>query len=249
MARRTGEQTRALLLRAGMQMLLERGVSAGVQHIRLQDVLRRTGLTTGAAYRLWADQADYHRDLAVSMVRMRITGPADGMRARVDQMIAAGASGEEIVREAALAHVQAAELTADDPTEMLDAQSFRVALALRTTADTWPELSEASHERHRESIEAFAELYQYVIDAYGMRMRDGLTIQDFAEAMAALAEGFAIQSLERLPHPTFQLTGADGTPSGDWTLLGLTVRALVDSFMIPREDADPDACVRLPRYA
>lgn len=38
-----------------------------MQHIRLQEVLRRAGLTTGAAYRLWAKQNDY-RDLAVAMV-------------------------------------------------------------------------------------------------------------------------------------------------------------------------------------
>lgn len=249
MARRTGEQTRALLLRAGMQLLLERGVSAGVQHIRLQDVLRRAGLTTGAAYRLWADQADYHRELAVATVRMRVAGPTHAIRARVEEMIAAGATGEETVREAALAHVRSADLAADDPTDLLEAQSFRVALALRTTADTWPELTEVSHERHRKSIRAFVELYQRVIDAYGMRMRDGLTIEDFAEAMAALAEGFAIRSLERLEHPRYELSGADGLPDGEWTLLGLTVRSLVNSFMMPREDAEPGAPVRLPKYS
>lgn len=249
MSRRTGEQTRALLLRAGMQMLLERGVSAGVQHIRLQDVLRRTGLTTGAAYRLWADQSDYHRDLAVAMVRMRVIGSADVMRSTVEQLAASGASGEELVRGAALAHVRSANLDSEDPTDLLDAQSFRVALALRTTADTWPELTEASHQRHRESIDAFAVLYQEVIDAYGMRLRAGLTVEDFAEAMAALAEGYAIRALERLEHPTFTLSGEDGLPQGEWTLLGLTVRALVASFMVPREDADPDAPVRLPVWS
>jgi hypothetical protein len=62
-----------------MQMLLERGVSAGVQHIRLQDV-RHAGLTTGAAYRLWADQSDYQRDLAVAMVRLRLSEPTDYAR-------------------------------------------------------------------------------------------------------------------------------------------------------------------------
>ena len=249
MARRTGEQTKALLLRTGMQMLLERGVSAGVQHIRLQDVLRRAGLTTGAAYRLWSDQADYHRELAVAMMRMRVAGPADAMRVQVEELIGEEVTGEEIIRQAARQHVLAAELSSEDPTDLLEAQSFRVALALRTAADTWPELTEASHERHRESIQAFTELYQYVIDAYGMRMREGLTIDDFAEAMAAMAEGFAIRSLERIPHPTFRLSGADGTPTGEWTLLGLTVRALVDSFMVPREDADSSARIRRPRYA
>lgn len=249
MARRTGEQTKILLLRTGMQMLLERGVSAGVQHIRLQDVLRRAGLTTGAAYRLWSDQADYHRELAVAMMRMRVAGPADAMRAQVEELIGEGASGEEIIRQAALQHMRAAELSTEDPTDLLEAQSFRVALALRTAADSWPELTDASHDRHRESIEAFTELYQHVIDAYGMRVRDGLTIEDFAEAMAAMAEGFAIRSLERIPHPTYRLSGRDGAPEGEWTLLGLTVRALVNAFMIPRDDADPDAPLRLPRYA
>lgn len=248
MGRRTGEQTRALLLRAGMQMLLERGVSAGVQHIRLQDVLRRTGLTTGAAYRLWTDQADYHRDLAVAMVRMRVIGSAEGMRAMVEQLVASGATGEEVLRAAALDYVRSSDLHADDPTDLLDAQSFRIALALRTTADTWPELTEASHARHRESIEAFAELYREIADAYGMRMREGLTIKDFTEAMAALAEGFAIRSLERLEHPTYTLSGEDGMPAGEWTLLGLSVRALVTSFMTPRDDADPSAPQRLPRF-
>ncbi len=96
MARRTGDETRALLLRVGMQMLLERGVSAGVQHIRLQEVLRRAGLTTGAAYRLWADQNDYQRDLAVSMVRLRLrTSPTAYAREAVEKLVAEGADGDD----------------------------------------------------------------------------------------------------------------------------------------------------------
>ena len=80
-------------------MLLERGVSAGVQHIRLQDVLRHAGLTTGAAYRLWADQNDYQRDLAVAMVRLRLSSPADYARTAVDDLIASGASGLVLLSE------------------------------------------------------------------------------------------------------------------------------------------------------
>jgi AcrR family transcriptional regulator len=240
MGRRTGEQTKALLLRAGMQMLLERGMSAGVQHIRLQDVLRRTGLTTGAAYRLWADQSDYHRDLAVAMMRMRVVGPADTMQAAIVDLIESGASGEDVINAAALAHVRTANLDMSDPTDLLDAQSFLIALALRTTADTWPELTEASHERHRESVAAFSELYRRLMDAYGMRMREGLTLEDFSEALAAIAEGFAIRALEGLEHPTYRLDGADGLPTGEWTLLGLSVRALVFGFMAQDTPAPND---------
>ena len=75
MVRRTAEDTRRLILEAGLQMLLERGATAGVQHIRLQEVLRSVGLTTGAAYRIWTDQTDFHRDLAVEMVGLRFAPP------------------------------------------------------------------------------------------------------------------------------------------------------------------------------
>ena len=233
MGRRTGEETRTLLLRVGMQMLLERGASAGVQHIRLQEVLRRAGLTTGAAYRLWADQNDYQRDLAVAMVRLRLSGPADYARTAVAELVASGASGDEVIRAAAEAHVRTAAVDIDDPTSVLDAQQFLISLALRTTAQTWPELRDASNERHRESIAAFAEFYGQLMAAYGLRMKTPLTVADFTEAMAAMGEGFAVRALEGLEHPTYTSADDDELPNGTWTLFALGVRALVNEFMTP----------------
>jgi AcrR family transcriptional regulator len=238
MTRRTGEQTKALLLRVGMQMLIEQGVSAGVQHIRLQDVLRRAGLTTGAAYRLWGDQTDYQRDLAVAMVRLRVSSPTETARAAVEGLIASGAEGDEVIRAAAETHVRATMQRESDPTAVLDSRAFLIALALRTTAETWPELREASIERHRESIDAFADFYRQLMAAYGLRMREPLTLQDFTQAMAAAGEGFAVRALEGVEHPTYEIPGDAEVPAGSWTLFGLTVRALVREFMI-REDGSP----------
>ncbi len=242
MGRRTGDETRALLLRVGMQLLLERGVSAGVQHIRLQDVLRHAGLTTGAAYRLWADQSDYQRDLAVAMVRLRLSGPADYARAAVEALVANGATGDEVIRAAAEAHVRSAMVDVDDPADAADAQQFLVSLALRTTAQTWPELKEASSERHRESIAAFAELYGFLMDAYGLRMKSPLTLEDFTEAMAAMGEGFAVRAMEGIEHPRYDVAEGDELPTGTWSLFALGVRALVREFMTPIEPPErPDA--------
>lgn len=235
MVRRTGEETRALLLRVGMQMLMERGVTAGVQHIRIQDVLRRAGLTTGAAYRLWVDQTDYQRDLAVAMVRLRLSGPADYARGAVEDLIASGASGDDVIRAASAAHLRSASVDTDDPADAMDAQSFLIALALRTTAQTWPELTEASRERHRDSIAAFAEFYAHVMAAYGLRMKEPLTIEDFTEAMAALGEGFAVRALEGIDHPTYDVGPDDEIPEGHWTLFALGVRALANEFTVPIE--------------
>jgi AcrR family transcriptional regulator len=237
MGRRTGEETRALLLQVGVQMLLERGVSAGVQHIRLQDVLRRAGLTTGAAYRLWADQTDYQRDLAVAMVRLRLSEPADYARDAVQELIDSGADGDDIIRAAALVHVRTAALDTTDEDDARDAQQFVIALALRTAADTWPELKAASRDRHRESIASFSEFYAMLMEAYGLRMKTGLTIRDFTEAMAAMGEGFAVRAMEGIEHPKYLFSDSDEAPAGEWTLFALGVRALVNEFMTSTAEA------------
>lgn len=214
-------------------MLLERGVSAGVQHIRLQEVLRRAGLTTGAAYRLWADQNDYQRDLAVSMVQLRLSSPAVYTRSAVEDLIAGGASGDDVIRAAAAAHVRSTAVDVDSPSDALDAQQFLIALALRTTAETWPELKDASRQRHQDSIAAFAEFYAFLMQSYGLRMKSPLTVEDFTEAMAAMGEGFAVRSLEGIEHPTYDPAPGDEVPQGNWTLFALGVRALVNEFMTP----------------
>ncbi|MCT9819760.1 hypothetical protein N3K63_05595 [Microbacterium sp. W1N] len=235
MGRRTGEQTRELLLRVGMQMLFERGASAGVQHIRLQEVLRRAGLTTGAAYRLWSDQDEYQRELAVAMLTLRVGDPAESARAAVEPLIAAGASGDEVIRTAAEAHVSSTWAPGEDAASTLDAKQFLIALALRTTATTWPELRDASRERHRDSVASYARLYGDLMTAYGLRMKPGLTVEDFTEAMAASGEGFAIHALAGMAHPSFDLD-EEGGPTGRWPLFGLVVRALVYGFMIVPDD-------------
>lgn len=236
MSRRTGEETRALLLRVGIQMLLERGVSAGVQHIRLQDVLRRAGLTTGAAYRLWGDQNDYQRDLAVAMVGLRLSSPTEAVSTAVKELIAGGASGDDVIRVAAETHLRTTAVDNVAPSDVLDAQQFLISLALRATAQTWPELRDAAIERRRESITAFAEFYAYLMEAYGQRMKSPLTLTDFTETVAALGEGFAIRALEGLEHPRYEATGDDEIPTGDWTLFALGVRALVNEMMTPAQD-------------
>lgn len=236
MARRTGEETRALLLRVGMQMLLERGVAAGVQHIRLQEVLRRAGLTTGAAYRLWADQNDYQRDLAVAMVRLRIrSDPAEYPRGAIEDLVAAGAEGDDVIRVASAAHVQSITVDADGPSHDIETQQFLVALALRAAAETWPELLEATRERRQGSTVAFAQFYLWLMEAYGLRLRSPLTIEGFTELLAAMSEGFALRAIEGTPHPTVVATAADDVPEGTWTLFGLGVHALVKGLMVSVE--------------
>ena len=236
MVRRTAEDTRRLILEAGIQMLLERGATAGVQHIRLQEVLRSVGLTTGAAYRIWDDQDEFHRDLAVAMVGLRFAPPVASAAGAIEDVLSSGESLDEVARVAALDFVTYASKFHLEP-ESRDSHAFITALALRTAAGAWPELRVASAERHRESIAAFARFYAALLQRFGRRMREPLTIVDFTEAMAALGEGFAIRAAEGLDHPTYDIPEGAELPSGEWTLFGIGIRGLVAAFTIPIPEA------------
>ncbi len=247
MVRRTADDTRRLILEAGLQMLLERGATAGVQHIRLQEVLRSVGLTTGAAYRIWTDQTDFHRDLAVEMVGLRFAPPVTSASVAIQEVLESGGSLDDVARVAALDFVTYASKFHLEP-ESRDSHAFITALALRTAAGSWPELSVASAERHRGSIAAFTEFYGALLQRYGRRVRSPLTIVDFTEAMAALGEGFAVRAAEGLDHPTYDIPEGAELPSGEWTLFGIGIQGLVAAFTIPvsEDEASPGRSAEPP---
>lgn len=253
MARRTGEETRKLLLQTAAEMLLARGIVAGVAHIRLQDVVRRARLTTGAAYRLWPNQDDFHRDLALEVIRMRDEAPAVELQQLFDDPELAGIGWDEVIRLASAAHLRSLR-----PRGTREDRLFLTALALRAAAGSQQDLARAGADRHRQSEADYEEGYAMLMRAHGYRMRSPLRLADFTAAMAALAEGFAIQSVEGIPHPSFgpdpgpgpegcgpDACGPEGTGSAAidlggrrWTLMGLAVRALVEGFMVRDEPAE-----------
>jgi AcrR family transcriptional regulator len=237
MPRRTGEETKDLLIRTGISMLLDRGITAGVSHIRLQEVVRRAGLTTGAAYRLWADQDAFHHDLAVAAATWRAAMPIAEPWSNIAGLVESGAPLMAAVRVGSQAHVD----TFDDADRrhQRSARSFLVALALRATSGSWSDLRDASVARHAESVREFAEMYRSVLALYRRRMRPPFTVEDFTVAMAALGEGFALQAIEGIPHPHLKRAGPPGVGE-DWTLFGLSVWALTEGYTEPVTE-DPGA--------
>jgi AcrR family transcriptional regulator len=223
--RRTADETRHLLIDTGIAMLHERGVTAGVAHIRLQDVLKRAGLTTGAAYRLWDHQEDFHRDLAAAATRSRDDVPITRTIAAIRDLVDRRAPLREVIRVAAATHVDGLGAGGDG--------AFLTTLALRATAGHQPELQAASRARHNESIDSFAQLYDTLMKVYGRRLRPPFTLRQFTVAMAALGEGFALHAIEGEEHPVVEVSGPGGGPPEAWTLFGVSVEALVELFTEP----------------
>lgn len=224
--RRTLAETRALLLATGVRQLHERGLFVAVTHIRLSDVAKAADLTTGAAYRVWERQEDFHRDLAIAAIRY---SDADSIRATVEriyQVVEAKAPLAEVLRIGAMAHLHVN--SPQDP--------FLIALSLRTLTGGVPALAEAAQQRHAESVASFEALYQALLDRYHRRMRRPFGIEALSHALAALAEGFAMQAMNGLEHPTYELDDVAPGVGREWSLLAVAVEGLVERLTQPLGD-------------
>lgn len=239
MTRRTADETRRLLIDVGIEMLFERGASAGVNHIRLQDVLKRAGLTTGAAYRLWDNQGEYHRDLAVAATQWRDEIPLQGVVDAIRDTVERDGPLSEVVRHGTRSHIEGLaglRRPASGPT-VEGPPAFLTTLALRAATYDDPELQAASRARHHATIDMYEGLYRAMMVRYRRRLRPPFTVSHLAAVIAAMGEGFAIQTIEGEAHPALRHTvGGGEAGSGDeWTLFGLAVWAIVEAFTEPDE--------------
>ena len=223
MSRRSLDETRQLLLDVGLRCLYERGVTIGVTHVKLGDVAMSAGLTTGAAYRCWDSQEAFHHDLAVAAMRWRdrhaIAATVEGIKDLVDQR----ASWREVVRVGAAANLDSFQRD----------RSFVTSIALRVCAHFDDALERASKERLGSALEQFAALYDGLLTVYGRRMRPPFTLEHFTTMIAALSDGFVVQTLSGIEHPVVEIDHGDQTIGRDWTLMAAAVEAFVDAFTEP----------------
>ena len=231
MTRHSAEDTRRRLIAIGLQLLHERGPSAAVGHIRLSSVLRRAGLTTGAAYRIWDDQVAYQRDLALAAVRYRDRSSNETTAAAVvPTLLDPDGSWYEAIRLGAEANLRSY------PEDV----AFLTMLAIRASSYNDPELVEASRQRHVEAVASYSELYDAVMRWSGRRMRAGFALHDLAGALAAISEGFGLHEAAGVPYERLQLDhAANGPGERTWSLLAVCVVAVCEQMTEPDPDAQP----------
>ncbi|MBA3984471.1 MAG: TetR/AcrR family transcriptional regulator [Acidimicrobiia bacterium] len=215
------------MLDAGIDLLHETGVVTGVTHIKLARVAKRAGYTTGAAYRFWPTQEDFHRDLAIAALEWRDRSSIADTIASIRPVVDGGAPLLEVLRTGAEANVHRFPAETD----------FFITLALRASAvHASGELVEASRTRVEEGLQSHVELYEALMAMFGRRPRPPYTSYHLASVLAALAEGFAIQDVggehQHLDRPDL----GKGIGS-DWTLFGSATQAVVEHFTEPIDAA------------
>lgn len=223
MARRTTEETRELLVNTAVEMLHEQGAYIGVTHVKMSDVVQRAGLTTGAAYRIWESQDDFHREVAVAAVRWRPVGSIDDTVMAIKDAVEGGLPVGETIRLASAANLRTLP---DDAADL-------VSLTLRMAAPADDELAAASRQRHELAMEDFSALYAALLDVYRLRVRAPYTLRHLALALAALSEGFSIQGLSDVDHPVVERGDVEPGVGAQWTLFGCAAEGIIRALTEP----------------
>lgn len=220
------------MLAAGVELFLEAGPDVSVTRVKLAAAAQRAGYTTGAVYKCWARQEDFHRDLARAALSWRdrssVADLIQGIRSAVD----AGVPALEVLR---IGSEWNSRQYADN------GMRYFTFFSLRSAAVHDPELLAASDARVEEGLAAHVELYDTLLRSWGRRVRPPMTIEHIARLIAALDEGLAIQDAGRQRLPVVVREDLDERVGREWTLLAMGLQALLDTFTEPIPDGADSA--------
>jgi hypothetical protein len=234
MTRISRDDTRLLLLQTGVRLLMERGLEGGCANVGMAEVLadieqgsgRR--ITNASIYgRIWASQADFHKDLLLEAASEFPSAEEQATRIAAQDYLATAVGTpthllREICRRIGVVHFDA----------LATSRSWQTWLAIWALTVSTPTLEDdlergptiAKH--HEQAVEAFAEVLSEILAAVGATMRAGLTVDQLAMSMYALSEGLVLhQRFSRDDLLTVDVHGEH------WTLFGVALEGIVNRFV------------------
>lgn len=236
MPRRDKEGTRQLLLKTGYDMILEQGPDIG-WGIRITDVTKRVGLTTGAAYQIWngsrtvdgiGGQDRFHHDLALYAFDRVIADTNKYNAGRAWDQADGGDSLDRILQR----------LGEDNAAAKADTSRFACFVALLASARAEAELGEVGRKAYDTATANLVDLYGKIFEHFGLEMAPPYTLEQLITSVLALIDGLRMRSLvdpsistEPVAAPVDVAADADGT----WYLMSSGVHALVTAMTRPVE--------------
>jgi hypothetical protein len=112
----------------------------------------------------------------------------------------------------------------------ISSPTFRLGLIAMTAAEGDKTISEAVIQSYQDFLEPWKEVYAAFIEARGLQLRPGITIDDIARLLAALVDGL---ELRMIGNPSAELVDHDRRR----TVLGTAALAMVYSFLEPAKEA------------
>lgn len=227
--RRSLEETRTLILDAGVELLADAGYAIESADLSLIDACRRAGLgTAGSGYKIWSTQQAFRTDV---LRHMLVQGGSTMFR--VDRLVAAFEASADDLDKTSLIRVTSNE----NATATIGSAEFARYVAVWNAAGNDPQLRTDLVDTQREQFAEIADLYRGLLDLFDREMVPPYTVDHLLRAMAAQAEGMALSFAydDELDVTDIQRpTGPDGEMER-WHLYACVVEAVIDRFTRPRQ--------------
>jgi AcrR family transcriptional regulator len=227
MTRRSKEQRRTDYLDLGAAIVAESARAGAADpglalaHVKLADVADRAGVTKGALYHIWPSQESFWHDLLAHLIDTNQLFGADQLAAIGPDMASVGAT--PTLREYGNALFDVLRV---DP-------AFFARISLFSYLDDESVRAELDRS-FRDSVERVMPVVEGSVTAMHRRLIEGVSLWDFAVALAALLDGLCLQY--RIdPEDVQDVWHPDGER---WTLFAVGAEALLMGYT---EAFDPTA--------
>ncbi len=248
-------EARERLIEAATDALLARGVEIGIDHIKLSDAIETTGISRATAYRSLTDgdtepQATLRHEVLSRLLARHTREESHGavMRAVVDEFEANRANIEsDRIEDRTAAFRSLIRVGAAASYHAVAGSRERAILiaaygAFRSRDPRGPAWQEA-HLRAGEAEIArlFSDMYSQFSEVFGFRLREGLTMSQFATAGAALVEGMAMREGISVELDDIDRRSGSNGALEPWTLFGVAFGGLYRAFFEPVDADNPFA--------
>ena len=243
------DETRAMFIQAGQAILREEGLGTGGEALTLKRVSDRVHADHGIRFtnasligRIWANQSAFQTDVLATIASNDSNAEVEASLDRMAPFLASMDTSteearrwtiRELCRVMCAVHIDTLRNSTD--------WSLWIGIWALTAVGTAPErrrrVDEALRQSYLDVTDQMEAIYRSLLDLLGFRPRQGLTIRQFAIAVAALTEGCVLRDrvdgaqMNHIVRPT----GRDGEDQ-EWTLFGIALVALVEQFV----ELDPE---------
>ena len=246
--RRSREELRELILDAGRDVLRSEGLGSGAEHLTFKRVLAHVEATQGIRItnasvirRIWDNQNEFQLEVIGSIVNAQGDLEVVATSSAFDEALAVldlttpelrRASLGELIRASCAGYIESAS-TSNAAIQM--ALATYISANLQTSAGS--SLIKPFQTVNDRLTGEYMELCRSGLDLVGWRIKPGLSLEDGAATISALAEGVLMRMvaepgvLALIP----QVRLMDGV-TVEWTLLAIGMNKIVDFFA----EADPD---------
>ncbi|MEZ0446559.1 TetR/AcrR family transcriptional regulator [Cellulomonas sp. ICMP 17802] len=236
------------VLDAAVDLIRQRGLTVGLDHISLEEAIAASGVSRATAYRHWPTKADFLRQVLLRVVRDAELEPeSDADIAAIRDLVAQHRdilATPEGRRTLVVESLRVA--TEGDFRRLAGSTAWRDHLALRATCSSLPpgELRDTVAAELARSERAFTErrarVYARLPGVVGYRLvpwldpGTGFTLM--AEATGALMSGLVARAAIVPPRPPALMRALGSATQSSWTTESYAVVATVLSYLEP----DPD---------